>query len=80
MKLSKARNEVVLYKSGNQGIDSTTLGALVGLGFLVFEASPLPHNPGPSPVAHFCGKGVAFGQEGIISFAEREDIADAQED
>ena len=63
---------VVLYKSGNPKIDDATLGALEELGFLVSLCSvPHGYKDGPAPVAHFCGEGVVFGQEGIIDFAKR---------
>ena len=64
--------QVVLYKSGNPKMNDATLGALEELGFLV-SVHNIPHayKDGPSPVAHFCGEGVMFGQEGIIAFAKR---------
>ena len=64
--------QVVLYKSGNPKKDDATIGALEGLGFLV-SLHNIPHGykDGPSPVAHFCGEGVVFGQDGIIAFAKR---------
>ena len=64
--------QVVLYKSGNPKKDDATLEALEELGFVV-SLRNIPHGykDGPSPVAHFCGEGVMFGQEGIIAFAKR---------
>ena len=64
---------VVLYKSDDQEISKAVKETLKKPRFLMIEVS-LPgglHNDGPSPVAHFCGKGVAFGQDGIIAFAKR---------
>ena len=63
---------VVFYKPSGQKMSKAIQEALEGNNFLVTEIS-LPgglHNDGPSPVAHFCGKGVTFGQDGIIAFAK----------
>lgn len=58
--------EVVLYRSRNQEENETALEALQETDFKIFVLS-LPHfyKGCPGPVAHFCGRVVAFGQEQI---------------
>ena len=65
--------DVVIYKSDDQETNKVIQAALKEDNFSLTEVS-LPgglYNDGPFPVAHFCDKGVAFGQDGIIAFAKR---------
>ena len=64
--------DVVLYKPDDQETNKVIQEALKRDSFLLTEISSSGglYIDGPSPVAHFCGKGVAFGQDGIIAFAK----------
>ena len=62
---------IIFYKLDDQEIDNTILDTLKDLGFLITKVSlPNVYNGCPTPVAHFCDKGVMFGQEAILSFAK----------
>ena len=65
--------KVTLYKSGDEKADKSARDALRHGGFVINEnACPKAlNNQAPTPVAHFLGKGVAFGEQNIVSFAER---------
>jgi hypothetical protein len=72
---------VILYRSGNEAADKAVRQALKSNSFQVQETNcpDAVRNGGPAPVAHFCGKGVAFGEKGIVEFARKVQKSEAQQ-